>query len=78
MDSFYNEKLIMVCTVIPAQPFRRAFFVLFNFYKFLSIFRTFLDHFSKKIAFSGIFYFSKICFFEESFATLAPPMVSIN
>jgi hypothetical protein len=54
----------MVCAIIPAQPFRRAFFVLFIFYKFLSTFRTFLAHFRKKKAFSGIFYFIKICFFE--------------
>jgi hypothetical protein len=40
------------------------FFVLFIFYKVLFIFRTFFAHFSKKKAFSGIFYFIKICFFE--------------
>jgi hypothetical protein len=40
------------------------FLVLPVFYKFLSIFSTFLAHFDKKIAFSAIFYFSKICFFD--------------
>jgi hypothetical protein len=54
----------MVCAVIPAQPLRWAFFILFIFYRFLSVFRIFLAHFGKKVAFSGIFYFSKICFFE--------------